>query len=149
MLACVKHYAGYGAAEGGRDYDSSYVPEELMRNVYLKPFHAAEQAGAGSFMCAYMDLNDVPASGNHWLLTDVLRNEWGFKGFVVSDAFAVASLQVHGYAKDPADAAYKAVHAGLNMDMASQTYTKNLAKLVKEGKVSEAQIDARCCRFWK
>ncbi|HEX3662453.1 MAG TPA: beta-glucosidase BglX [Acidobacteriaceae bacterium] len=141
VLACVKHFAGYGAADGGRDYASSYVPEELMHNVYLKPFHAAEEAGAGSFMSAYMDLNDVPASGNHWLLTDVLRRDWGFQGFVVSDAFAVASLQVHGFAKDPADAAYKAITAGVNMDMASQTYTHNLANLVKEGKVSEAYID--------
>jgi beta-glucosidase len=141
VLACVKHYAGYGAADGGRDYDSSYIPEELLRNVYLVPFHAAEEAGAGSFMSAYMDLNDVPASGNKWLLTDVLRKEWGFKGFVVSDAFAVASLQVHGYAADPSDAAYKAVSAGLNMDMASQTYSKNLPALVKSGKVSEKQLD--------
>lgn len=142
VLACVKHFAGYGAAEGGRDYDSSYVPEELMRNVYLVPFHAAERAGAGSFMSAYMDLNDVPASGNRWLLTDVLRKDWGFKGFVVSDAFAVGNLVTHGYAADPEDASYKAASAGLNMDMASQTYTKNLANLVKVGKVSEAQIDA-------
>ncbi|HVZ84186.1 MAG TPA: beta-glucosidase BglX [Terracidiphilus sp.] len=142
VLACVKHFAGYGAADGGRDYDSSYVPVELMENVYLKPFHAAEQAGAGSFMSAYMDLNDVPASGNPWLLTDVLRRDWGFKGFVVSDAFAVANLVTHGYASDPADAAYKAAHAGVNMDMASLTYTNNLAKVVKEGKVSEAEIDA-------
>lgn len=142
ILACVKHYAGYGAADGGRDYDSSYVPEELMRNVYLEPFHAAEQAGAATFMSAYMDLNDVPATGNHWLLTDVLRNEWGFKGFVVSDAFAVGSLVTHGYASDPQDAAYKAAMAGLNMDMASLTFTHNLAALVRSGKVSEAQIDA-------
>jgi beta-glucosidase len=141
VLACVKHYAGYGAADGGRDYDSSYVPEVLMRNDYLKPFHAAEEAGAGSFMSAYMDLNDVPATGNHWLLTDVLRREWGFKGFVVSDAFAVASLQTHGFAADPADAAYKAITAGLNMDMASQTYTHNLPQLVHDGKVTEAQLD--------
>lgn len=142
VVACVKHYAGYGAAEGGRDYDASYIPEELFRNVYLAPFYAAERAGAGTFMSAYMDLNDVPASGNRWLLTDILRNEWGFKGFVVSDAFAVASLETHGYAKDPSDAAYKAFTAGLNMDMASQTYTKNLAQLVKAGKVTEAEIDA-------
>jgi len=141
VVACVKHFAGYGAADGGRDYDSSYVPEELMENVYLRPFHAAEQAGAGSFMSAYMDLNDVPASGNRWLLTDVLRKDWGFKGFVVSDAFAVGSLVTHGYARDGEDAAYKAASAGLNMDMASQTYTKNLAKVVKSGKVSEAEID--------
>ena len=142
VLACVKHFAGYGAADGGRDYDSSYVPEELLQNVYLVPFHAAEEAGAGSFMSAYMDLNDVPASGNHWLLTDVLRKQWDFQGFVVSDAFAVASLQTHGYAKDPEDAAYKAITAGLNMDMASQTYSRNLAKLVTEGKVQESEIDA-------
>ena len=141
ILACVKHFAGYGAAEGGRDYDSSYIPEELLRNVYLVPFHAAEQAGAGSFMSAYMDLNDVPASGNHWLLTDVLRKEWGFKGFVVSDAFAVGSLQVHGFAADPSDAAYKAVTAGVSMDMASQTYEKNLPKLVTDKKVSVSQLD--------
>jgi beta-glucosidase len=142
VLVCVKHYAGYGAAEGGRDYDSSYVPEELMQNVYLVPFHAAVDAGAGSFMSAYMDLNDVPASGNHWLLTDVLRNQWGFKGFVVSDAFAVASLQTHGFAKDPEDAAYKGVSAGLNMDMASGTYVKNIGKLVAAGKLTKAQLDA-------
>jgi beta-glucosidase len=141
ILACVKHFAGYGAAEGGRDYDSSYIPEELLRNVYLVPFHAAEQAGAGSFMSAYMDLNDVPASGNHWLLTDVLRKDWGFKGFVVSDAFAVGNLQVHGFAADPSDAAYKAVSAGLSMDMASQTYEKNLPKLVADKKVSVSQLD--------
>lgn len=142
VLACVKHFAGYGAADGGRDYDSSYVPEELMRNVYLVPFHAAEEAGAATFMSAYMDLNDVPATGNRWLLTDVLRKEWGFKGFVVSDAFAVGNLQTHGFAKDPADAADRAVSAGLDMDMASGTYTQHLAKLVAGGKVTEAQLDA-------
>jgi beta-glucosidase len=141
VLACVKHFAAYGAADGGRDYDSSYVPEELMRNVYLLPFHAAKEAGAGSFMSAYMDLNDVPASGNPWLLTDVLRKEWGFNGIVLSDAFAVRDLETHGYARDPEDAAYKAITAGLNMDMASQTYTNNLAKLVRDGKVSESHID--------
>src|SRR5580692_7082209 len=141
VLACVKHFAGYGAADGGRDYDSSYVPEELMRNVYLLPFHAAEEAGAGSFMSAYMDLNDVPASGNHWLLTDILRNEWGFQGIVLSDAVAVGNLTTHGFAKDPEDAAYKAITAGVNMDMASQTYTDHLAGLVKAGKVSETYID--------
>jgi beta-glucosidase len=142
VLACAKHFAGYGAAEGGRDYDSVFLPEELLRNVYLVPFHAAEQAGVGSFMSAYMDLNDVPATGNRWLLTDVLRKDWGFMGFVVSDAFAVASLETHGFAKDGADAAYKAVSAGLNMDMASGTFTRNLSGLVAAGKVTQAQLDA-------
>jgi beta-glucosidase len=142
VSVCVKHYGGYGAAEGGRDYDSSYIPDELFRNVYLPPFRAAADEGAGSFMSAYMDLNDVPASGNHWLLTDVLRGELGFKGFVLSDAFAVGSLVTHGYAADPPDAAYKAITAGLNMDMASGTLMNNLPKLVTDGKVSMAQIDA-------
>jgi beta-glucosidase len=142
VLACVKHFAGYGAADGGRDYDSSYIPEELLQNVYLRPFHAAEQQGAGSFMSAFMDLNDVPASGNRWLLTDVLRKKWDFKGFVVSDAFAVGSLVAHGYASDPADAAFKAFTAGVNMDMASSTYTKNLPQLVRGGKITEEQLDA-------
>jgi beta-glucosidase len=141
VLACVKHFAGYGAADGGRDYDSSYIPDVLMHNIYLVPFHAAEEAGAGSFMSAYMDLNDVPASGNRWLLTDILRKQWGFEGFVVSDAFAVSSLETHGYARNSEDAAYKAITSGLDMDMASQTYTHNLAKLVAAGKVSEAQLD--------
>jgi len=93
-------------------------------------------------MSAYMDLNDVPASGNRWLLTDVLRTDWGFRGFVTSDALAIASLQVHGFASDPSDAAYKAIVAGNGMDMASQTYKNNLQKLVASGKVSSAQIDA-------
>jgi len=141
VMVCVKHFAGYGGAEGGRDYDSVYVPEELMENVYLVPFHAAEEAGAGSFMSAYMDLNEVPATGNHWLLTDVLRKDWGFQGFVLSDAFAVGSLVTHGYARDGEDAAYKAITAGLNMDMASLTYSHNLAKLVKDGKVGEKYLD--------
>jgi beta-glucosidase len=141
VMVCVKHFAGYGGAEGGRDYDSVYVPEELMENVYLVPFHAAEEAGAGSFMSAYMDLNEVPATGNHWLLTDVLRKEWGFQGLVLSDAFAVGSLVTHGYARDGEDAAYKAITAGLNMDMASLTYSHNLAKVVKDGKVSEKYLD--------
>ena len=141
VLVCVKHFAGYGAADGGRDYDSSYIPEELLENVYLVPFHAAVQAGAGGFMSAYMDLNEVPATGNHWLLTDVLRKDWGYQGIVLSDALAVGSLVTHGYARDGEDAAYKAITAGLNMDMASLTYSKNLAKLVKDGKVSEAYLD--------
>ncbi|MGA2539501.1 MAG: beta-glucosidase BglX [Terracidiphilus sp.] len=141
VMVCVKHFAGYGAADGGRDYDSVYVPEELMENVYLVPFHAAEEAGAGSFMSAYMDLNEVPATGNHWLLTDVLRKDWGFQGIVLSDAFAVGSLVTHGYARDGEDAAYKAITAGLNMDMASLTYSHNLANLVKEGKVSDNHLD--------
>ncbi len=142
VLACVKHFAGYGAADGGRDYDSSYIPEELMWNVYLPPFKAAADAGVATFMSAYMDLNDVPASGNRWLLHDVLRDAWDYKGFVVSDANAVHSLITHGYARDGQDATQKAFGAGLTMDMASGTYLKYLAAEVKEGRVSMQQIDA-------
>ena len=141
VLTSVKHFAGYGAADGGRDYDSSYVPEELMWNLYLPPFKAALDAGAGTVMSAYMDLNDVPASGNRWLLHDVLREAWGFKGFVVSDAFAVHSLITHGYARDGQDATYRAFSAGLNMDMASGTYLKYLADEVQHQHISMQEID--------
>ncbi|MFZ0732989.1 MAG: beta-glucosidase BglX [Candidatus Sulfotelmatobacter sp.] len=141
VLACAKHFAGYGAADGGRDYDSSYIPEEEMWNIYLPPFKAAADEGVATFMSAYMDLNDVPATGNRWLLHDVLRDAWNFKGFVVSDANAVHSLIIHGYARDGEDAAFKAFNAGVNMDMASGTYLKHLAGEVKSGRVSMQQID--------
>ena len=142
VVACAKHFAGYGAADGGRDYDPVYLPENQLRNVYFPPFEAAVKAGVGTFMSAYMDLNDVPASGNRFLLHDVLRGEWGFKGFVVSDAFAVASLVVQGFARNRRDAAFRALSAGLNMDMASNTYPENLAGLVKDSTLKEADIDA-------
>jgi len=141
LLACVKHYAGYGAAEGGRDYDAAYLPEASLRNVYLVPFKAAVDAGVGSLMSAYMDLNDVPATGNRYTLRDVLRGEWNFKGFVVSDALAVKDLVTHGYARDVADAAYIAFHAGVNEDMASLTLQEQLPKLVRDGRISQAEID--------
>lgn len=141
VLGCVKHFAAYGAADGGRDYDSSYVSDDLLWNVYFPPFKAAIDAGVGSLMSAYMDLNDVPATGNYFLLHEVLRKTWNFQGFVVSDAVAVGSLLTHGYARDREDAAYKAFHAGVNMDMASYTYLDQLAKLVKAGRITEAEID--------
>jgi beta-glucosidase len=141
VLACVKHFAGYGAADGGRDYDSSYIPDDLLWNVYFPPFKAALDAGAGTVMSAYMDLNDVPATGNHWLLHDVLRDAWHFHGFVVSDAFAVKSLITHGYARDPQDAAHKAFTSGLNMDMASGTYLRYLPLELQQKKISMQQIN--------
>lgn len=147
MLACAKHFAGYGAADGGRDYDSAYVSESQMRNVYLPPFQAALDAGVATFMSAYMDLNDVPATGNAFLLRDVLRRDWKFDGFVVSDANAVADLVTHGFAADRSDAARRAFTAGVDMDMASGTYMKELPALVRAGKVSEASIDAAVRRI--
>lgn len=140
VLTSVKHFAGYGAADGGRDYDSSYISDEELWNVYFPPFQAAVDAGSFTLMSAYMDLNGVPATGNRFLLQDVLRDTWHFKGFVVSDAFAVRDLVTHGFAKDAADAAYLAFSAGVNMDMGSQTYLNNLEKLVKDGKIKESQI---------
>ena len=142
VVACAKHFAGYGAADGGRDYDPVYLSEGQLRNVYFPPFQAAVKAGVGTFMSAYMDLNDVPASGNRFLLHDVLRGEWGFKGFVVSDAFAVGNLVTQGFARDGRDAAFRALSAGLDMDMASNTYLQHLAGLVEDGTLKLADIDA-------
>ncbi|MCB0047644.1 MAG: beta-glucosidase BglX [Caldilineaceae bacterium] len=142
VLACAKHFAGYGASEGGRDYDPVDLSEAQLRNVYFPPFQAAIKAGVGSFMSAYMDLNNVPATSNRWLLQDVLRGEWGFDGFVVSDAFGVGNLLTQGFAKDGRDAAQRALEAGLNMDMASSVYLENLADLVEDGSLSLDQIDA-------
>jgi beta-glucosidase len=117
IIAGPKHFAGYGAALGGRDYDQSDISDEQLWNVYLPPFKAAVDAGAGNIMSAYMALNGVPAAGNAWLLTDVLRKQWGFKGFVVSDARAVQSLETQGLAADQSDAAIRALTAGLDMEM--------------------------------
>jgi beta-glucosidase len=141
ILACVKHFAGYGAAEGGRDYDSANISDEQLWNVYLPPFHAAVQAGAGSLMSAYMDLNGVPATGNSFLLHNVLRKKWGFQGFVVSDWESIKSLTIHGFASGPEDAAIRAVNAGVNMEMTSSTFRDNLAAAVKNGAVKESAID--------
>jgi len=141
ILASVKHFAGYGAAEGGRDYDSSDISDELLYNVYLRPFHAAADAGAATFMSAYMDLNGVPATGNKWLLQDVLRRDWKFTGFVVSDWEAVKNIETHGYAVSPQDAAVRAASAGVNMEMTSSLYREYLPAAIKSGAFSEAQLD--------
>jgi len=146
LLACMKHFAGYGAAAGGRDYDAAYISDAELYNVYLPPFQAAVDAGVGSAMSAYMDLNDVPATGNAFLLRDVLRKQWGFKGFVVSDADAVGNLVTHGFAEDKADAAARALTAGVDMEMSipagiSNTYSSSLAKLIKEKRVTTAHLD--------
>ncbi len=142
MLSCAKHFAGYGAADGGRDYDPVFLSEAQLRNVIFPPFLAAVQAGVATFMSAYMDLNNVPASGNRWLLHDILRGEWDFEGFVVSDAMAVGSLVTQGFARDRREAALRAFEAGLNMDMASNTYLDHIASLVHDGVLSMEQLDA-------
>ena len=141
VLACAKHFAGYGYSDGGRDYDPVYLSETQLRNIVLPPFEATVKAGVATFMSAYMDLNDVPASGNHFLMRQVLREEWGFDGFVVSDAFAVGNMLIQGHARDRRDAALRGIKAGLNMDMSSYTYPENVAGLVADGALSVAEIE--------
>jgi beta-glucosidase len=141
ILACVKHFAGYGAALGGRDYDSANISDDQLWNVYLPPYKAAVDAGAGSLMTAYMDLNSVPASGNSFLLRDVLRDKWKFKGFVVSDWESVKSLTTHGFSANNHDAAVRATNAGVEMEMTSHTYRDELASAVKNNEVKLATID--------
>ena len=147
ILACVKHFAGYGAAEGGRDYDSSDISDEQLWNVYLPPFEAAVRAGAGSLMSAYMDLNGVPATGNRWLLHDVLQEKWGFQGFVVSDWGSIPSLTTHGFASGPEDAAVRAVNVGVDMEMTTGVYRDNLPAAVRKGLVKQSTIDAAVRRI--
>lgn len=141
VLACVKHFAAYGAAEAGREYNSVDMSERMLRDVYLKPYKAGIDAGAGSVMTSFNDLNGIPATANKWLMTDILRNEWGFKGFVVTDYTSMNELVNHGIAADEIQAAELALNAGVDMDMAGADYKENLPDLVKEGKVSESQID--------
>ena len=143
VIAGPKHFAGYGAARGGRDYEDSDISDAELRNVYLPPFRAAVEAGAGNIMSAYMDLNGVPASGNRWLLTDVLRDEFGFTGWVVSDANAVRSLATQHFAADLTDAGARALGAGLDMEMciADPAFSR-LPDAIAAGRVSEDALDA-------
>jgi len=141
LAACVKHWVGYGAAEAGRDYSTTEISERTLREIYFPPFKAALDAGAPTFMSAFNDLDGVPASANAFTLTQVLRGEWGFKGFVVSDWDAVAQLIPHGVAADDAEAARKALTAGVDMEMDSRLYAARLPKLVESGKVPRADVD--------
>lgn len=142
IMACVKHFAAYGAAQAGRDYFTTDVTERNLREVYLPPFHAAIDAGAGTVMAAFNDLDGTPCSSNGFLLDQVLRKEWGFKGFVVSDWAAILELLAHGTATDLRDAARQSFVAGLDMDMQSEAYGPHLAELVRSGTVTTARLDA-------
>ena len=141
ILACVKHFAAYGAAEGGRDYNTVSMSESLLRNIYLKPFEAAAKSGAATFMTSFNDLNGVPASGNSFLLKKILREEWKYDGFVVSDWNSVTEMIPHGFAADEKDAAFKSASAGLDMEMTSLSYANHLKTLIAENKISEKQLD--------
>jgi beta-glucosidase len=141
IVACVKHYVGYGAAEGGRDYNSTWIPERQLREVYLPPFKAAIDADVGTVMSAFNDLNGVPASANPFTLTRLLHDEWKFGGFVVSDYESVREVGVHGVSIDEADTARQALMAGVDMEMVSTLYNQHGAALLKRGAVSAARLD--------
>ena len=141
IIACAKHYVGYGAAEAGRDYNSTEISEHTLRQYYLPPFQAAVNAGSASIMSAFNAINGVPASANPFTLKQVLRKEWGFKGIVDSDWTSIAELIPHGIANDGSTAARKAFSGGVDMDMASSLYHDHLAALVKSGKIPVEEID--------
>src|SRR5688572_26816168 len=141
VVATAKHWVAYGAAEAGRDYNTTDISERNLREVYFPPFKAAVDAGVGTFMSAFNDLNGVPTSANPFTLTKVLRREWKFDGIVVSDYESVRELMNHGLAATEADAAREALNAGVDMEMVSRLYNKHGAALLKDGKVSQATID--------
>lgn len=141
IVACAKHFVAYGAAEGGRDYNTTDLSERVLREIYLPPFKAAVDAGVGTFMTAFNDLNGVPATANPFILTDILRKEWKFDGFVVSDYTAVLELLNHRLAATEAEAAQRALTAGTDMEMVSQFYSKNVGDLLRQGKVSQQTLD--------
>lgn len=141
IAACAKHYVGYGAAEGGRDYNTTEISEPTLRQIYLPPFRAAVNAGAASVMSAFNSLNGIPSSANPFTLKQILRKEWGFRGVVDSDWTSISELMAHGIANDGATAAKKALLAGVDMDMVSSLYHDHLAKLVRAGQVPESALD--------
>jgi beta-glucosidase len=144
IAACVKHFVGYGAAEGGRDYNTTEISEHTLREFYLPPFRAAVDAGTATLMSAFNSLDGVPSSANPFTLTQILRKEWAFKGMVVSDWSSIGELVAHGIAADDATAARKAFLAGVDMDMTSSLYHDHLVQLVRSGVVPEANVDG-CC----
>jgi len=146
VMACVKHFALYGAAEAGRDYNTVDMSEHRMNQDYLPPYKAAIDAGAGSIMSSFNEINGVPATANKWLMTDLLRKQWGFKGFVATDYTAMWELIPHGMG-DSAMVAKKSIDAGVDMDMVAEIYLNNLKKLVKQGEVQVSEVDLACRRI--
>ncbi|MCA0446605.1 MAG: glycoside hydrolase family 3 C-terminal domain-containing protein [Bacteroidetes bacterium] len=147
VMACAKHFAAYGAAIGGRDYNAVDMSDRMLWEVYLEPFKAAEEAGVATFMNAFNDINGIPATGNKMLQRDILKGQWGFTGFVVSDWGSIGEMINHGTVKDGYEAALSAITAGSDMDMESRNYKNHLAQLVKDGKVPVALIDDAVSRI--
>lgn len=141
MAACAKHFAAYGAAESGRDYNTTWIPEIMLREIYLPPFKACSDAGAATFMCSFNDINGVPSSGNRHLLRDILRDEWGFNGVVVSDWGSIEQMIPHGYSRDLRHATWQGVNAGVDIDMENYAYIQYLKDLIDKGEVSMADLD--------
>lgn len=141
MAACIKHFVGYGAAEGGRDYNSTMISERSLRNTYFPAFKATAEAGAATLMTSFNEIDGIPSTGNRWLLKDVLRDEWGWDGMVVTDWNSAGEMIAHGFSRDLKHTAEQAVNAGVDMDMMSYGFIQYVEDLVKEGKVSEKEID--------
>src|SRR5215831_14471685 len=145
-MACVKHFALYGASEAGRDYNTVDMSKIKMYEYYLPPYKAAVDAGVGSVMSSFNEIDGIPATGNKWLLTDLLRKQWGFKGLVVSDYTSVSEMIAHGVG-DLQTVAALALNAGLDMDMVAEAFLGTLKKSLEEGKVTQAAIDQACRRI--
>ena len=146
VMACLKHFALYGAAEAGREYNTTDMSRQRMYNEYLPPYHAAVDAGVGSVMSSFNDVNGTPATGNKWLMTDLLRKQWGFQGFVVTDYTAINEMMDHGMG-NAAQVSALALNAGIDQDMVGEIFLKNAAENIKSGAVSKAQLDAACRRI--
>jgi beta-glucosidase len=146
IMACVKHYALYGAAEAGRDYNTTDMSRQRMYNEYLPPYKAAVDAGVGTVMASFNEIDGVPATANKWLLTDVLRKQWGFKGFVVTDYTGINEMVDHGIG-DLQTVSARALMAGVDMDMVGEGLLTTITKSVKEGKATLQQIDNACRRI--
>jgi len=141
IMACAKHFAAYGATLDGRDYNTADISDATLRNIYLPPFKAAVESGVCTLMAGFHELNGIPTSSSSYLMTDILRDEWKFDGFVVSDWGSIRETAVHGYAKDRKDAAMKSFNAGLDVDMESSAYLKHMKELISEGKISMEKIE--------
>ena len=141
MAACIKHFVGYGAAEGGRDYNTTMISERSLRNTYFPAFKATAEAGAATLMTSFNEIDGIPSTGNKWLLKDILRDEWGWDGMVVTDWNSAGEMIAHGFSRDLKHTAEQAINAGVDMDMMSYGFIQYVEELVKEGKVSEKEID--------
>jgi len=149
VMACVKHFAAYGAAQAGRDYSTTDMSDRMLREVYLPPYKAAIDAGAATVMTSFNELNGIPATGNKYLMTDILRDEWNFDGFVVTDYTSITEMIAHGIAEDAPAAAALAINAGVDMDMQSGFFNETLTDLVKSGRVKESQVNEAARRILK